>query len=171
MNLSKQERLLLAKLLRLEELLDPDIDRSVEIDALESGYTSFYPEYLSYFENELPFGVVKHVADVLDMYEWLQWALADDNGNLPQDALCRGFDGNDRGYPKRTHAYTVFLIEKAGRFQNVKFKHGKINSNGFEPNYARMLELFESRASRWDERGSDPTLDAAQFARDVIAAG
>jgi uncharacterized protein YfbU (UPF0304 family) len=171
--LSKPDRAILIELLELQELIDPQQDRKVHIEALREGYHHFYPHVATELPDEITGALVSYVGAVLDMYGWLQQVLRDPiTREVPHEAQCPGFDGNsDDG----AYRYAHFLTEYAGRFGYIVFAEGTVNSHGFERDYPRMLEVWRTRdtnklvldATR--RENSDPRDDA--FAEEVLAAG
>jgi uncharacterized protein YfbU (UPF0304 family) len=138
MSLTPYERKSLSLLLKIENLLDKSADNREAIEALQSGYQSFYG--FEYFSDELSEMNSKFVMDVLQMYRSIQAAFNDGGVALPSLAMCPGFDGNVNaqwcGY--------VRYLQTNDRYSDVVGMSDFPNSHGGQPDYQRMLARFGS---------------------------
>ena len=158
MQLTKSERQILISILRLQQTLTPNKNLDVEIAALENGFTDFYPGSGTLTE-ELDPKVAKLVYDVLEMYLWIQAILREENGSIPPQAECPGFDGNSGGQFEGAYFFAKFLIDEAQRFSQVAFRHGGLNSHGDFFDYRKQVEFFKANS----EVRNSPETDSYQL--------
>ena len=160
MVLSPFERLALAELMEIHQLLAKNSDYEMNITALRDGYPDFYG--LQYFEEELSADKATFVRDVFSLYQKLQDALKLDSGGVPDHAKCRGFDGN---HATSLYGFARFLLNH-NQWTSIVGDSDFPNSHGGQPDYRRMLskqkEILDSR------QGSTLTADEATS---IIEAG
>jgi uncharacterized protein YfbU (UPF0304 family) len=148
--LTLNERVLLANQYRMLKALDPDEAAHYELlcEILESGYVIEYSLISEHFvEEEYSRESCREVQDILDMHRMMMntyRAMADKSG-VDVDALdFKGFDGNDEG---REYGYADFLINKQGRW--AEFKKDDLNTHSsMLEHYRRMLESWDKSADK-----------------------
>ncbi len=133
MELSKFEKLALIMLSDIAEKVGAteSVDPKFLREAIYSGNTwGIEWEYPGIFPNVTPKEIVTEVANILDMWSFIEEAGGE---QFP------GFDGNRES----THASAAeFMTDQLGRFESLKgrVRHGVLGLDG----YRRMYEKFES---------------------------
>lgn len=167
MELSQVERVMLANQYKILSLLDPsgaeEYDKVRE--ALENGYESVYSEALSRgaYDEQLSPDESRLVIHAMDLY----WAMQrsydrledEDKAEIREEELdFPGFDGNNE---TKFVTYSQFVVEKEGRFTDLRFEKDQ-GSGTISPalldrynSHVPMVEIYRKRAEYWYPMGKD----------------
>ena len=161
MELNKFERLLLMNQYRILSLLDQsNADHYDKLrDALENGYVASYQDDLfAGVLDGLSLEQSAFVVEVMSMYEALQRcydALDDKTGIEEERTKFPGFDSN---YEPAHLGYARFVVEKEGRFSQLK-AHSE-DFMGHTPmldQYRRMSDVWKLAGNRYELTRDDIT--------------
>jgi uncharacterized protein YfbU (UPF0304 family) len=169
-NLTKFERIVVAELLEIRALLDPNSAERLQkrVEALWNGYPGHYG--FECYTDELSKETTSFVHDVLDMYLYIQFAFSaveasePDEKDVPRDALFPGFAANSQ---ERLYGYACFL-RKNHQYDHVLTGSNDVNSHGAEPDYRSMLAEFAKTAESRSSTGRRLSIEEATI---VLAAG
>jgi uncharacterized protein YfbU (UPF0304 family) len=149
----------LIELLETQKLVNPEFDKGMQLEALRNGYPDFYG--LEYIVGELSHDQTEYAFDVLFMYERIQDALRNEDGSVPTEARCPGFDGN---YEAIICGFVRFLADN-GRYAHIVGRDGDYpNSHGGQPDYRAMLGRFDAMVHDRSPRDLTP-----EEARELLA--
>jgi len=153
MNLSREQRWMLANQYRILERLYPDEAEyyAQAREVLERGYELNYdwiaPHILERTMSEVE---CKEVLDILDMFSALERSyrqMAEKPAGVEEhDVQFHGFDGN---HETDQLGYASFLIEKEGKWQELADHGDHLNSHApFLDWYRRMLRVWQERPTK-----------------------
>ncbi len=154
MEFTKTERAILINQLEILAILSPEIadDYREAGEILSKGFTVFYDDVLSYVDEELPLSECRLVLDTLDMF----WLLEQFYSRHPESdasshthAHFHGFDGNNE---TEMYSFARFLIEKQGKFQEVRgAEEFRFNSHMQKASkYGSMVETWKGLPDRYE---------------------
>lgn len=171
MNLSNGEKLILVMLSEIYKKLDVkgEVNPDLVLTSIFSDHTwGLRWEYGSLFNDDA--GVnppeVDETCDILTMYRFIEASFKDlsstDQARVRKEAdpfseylAFQGFDGNHDPHVSVVH----YLVDRLGRYDELKGKNFNSHSSGTLPHYRKMHEIFES------EHDSHKRLSADQLIR------
>ena len=149
LTLTQAERLLLAHQLRILQHLNPEEDRSVQLEIVEHGYEDLYDD----LTNEL-FGppeptVAPEVNDIFAMFRSLHDSIAtleDKSGIDMERAKFKGYDANNE---PQYHAFAEFVLKKRNKFSESRNTEDCDSTlSEILPTYRRMLSIWRGFGKR-----------------------
>lgn len=170
MKLTLVERWLLSNQFAILEKLYPEdapiYSNSREI--IERGYEGLYEqitEYLFTGHSMMSEEDCDEVFDILRMYEQLQssYDRLDDKSGLSTAWIAfPGFDGNNEANFKQ---FTAFLLEREGRFSDLRYKDDLNSHVPSRPIYARMKQAWQESSDPYNLEKDDlrRILDAVTY--------
>jgi uncharacterized protein YfbU (UPF0304 family) len=147
MDLTLQERLLIANQLKMLEKLYPDEADyySKHRKAIENGYKLHYAWLVEHFSDEMTEEECREVLDILDMYRVLTFSyqkLKDKSGIDEQDIRFRGFDGNNE---TNQYSYVQYFVIDLERYNELRYGGEYPNFNS----HCLMTEKYRRMLSAW----------------------
>jgi uncharacterized protein len=151
MKLTLVERLLISHQCRILGKLFPDeaADYDKFREAIEKGFTFHYDDMAQHFYDELSEEHCREVINILDMFSHLKrgyQSLKYKEGIEERDVEFYGFDGNNE---PQYIGYVRYLIEREGRFENLK----KGSHHGYDSHMPKLGQ-YRSMLREW-ERSQD----------------
>jgi len=155
MELTKKDRLMLINQYELLKLLDDGNEKHYTelIEILTNGYEIFYSDFDEWLSDDMPQFEGLFVLDILSIYRSIETYK---RKNPNDDELAnhnwgcfQGFDGN---YESTYRAFTLFLIDIQGKFeeQNVyKDRTDSFNS------HSATLDKYRSMVEQWNRMDKD----------------
>jgi len=153
MDLTKQERLIIANQFRiLEKLYPEEADYySQHRKAVEEGYKLHYNWIMESLHDEMPEADCQEVLDVLDMYRALTFScqkLKKEDAIEADEIRFPGFDGNSE---TRQFSYVNYFILDLGRYNELRYGAEYPDFNSHSPQldkYRRMLSIWETHKEK-----------------------
>lgn len=143
LNLTTAERLLLAHQLRILQRLDPEDDRSLQLEIVEKGYEYLYDELTNELLDPLDPSVAPEVYDIFDMFRSLHDSIArleDKSGIDVERAKFKGYDGNNES---QHYAFAEFVLKRRNHYGESMNEKDYYNTHWeMLPAYRRMLAAW-----------------------------
>jgi uncharacterized protein len=168
MELTRQQRWILANQFRILELIDTDSadHYSKAREVLENGFEDSYDSYAEHIYEETMSPSQGHeVIQILEMFSSLERcykALSEKPGVDEREVRFLGFDGNNE---TAQLGYARFVIEREGRWGELADHGDHLNSHGpFLETYRRMLAVWEKLPTerKYDLTAEDIRVIAAE---------
>lgn len=159
------ERLVLCHQLQILSLLDKKNAASYlqQLEVVEQGYELAYGWVLPRLSKAMPSKDSVEVLEILGMFETLKGtfdAQADKAGLDTHDFKFLGFDGNSE-IEGRYLGFTAYLIEREGKFQDLKDTAERFNS------HMPMLDTYRRMLAAWKQSPDQHNLTRDDLVRIV----
>lgn len=142
--ITKTERTILANQNRILALLNTEqsINYNILAEIAESGYVGLYYRLFENIDNEVSQEICNETHDILTMYRNINNAIAKlsqpDKDSLDLESIAfEGFDANNDPH----FGFMEFLIEKQGKYSELREICRNSHSSGSIFKYRRLLEI------------------------------
>ena len=111
-------------------------------EALEQGYTQFYPEGADITSGRVMENEHKLICEILNMYREIQTSTKDVESISKSYTAFKGFDGNDETEGVYVH-YIDFMVNRLRKYPQVFIE----DTNS----HRKMMDTYIEQLSRWHE--------------------
>lgn len=128
-------------------------------EALEQGYTQFYPEGADITSGLVMENEHKLICEILNMYREIQVSTKDVKSISKSYTAFKGFDGNDEAEGVYVH-YIDFMVNRLGKYSQVRIEDAN--------SHTKMMDTYIEQLSRWRKGTQNAKWETNKMTEDQV---